>query len=158
RVDVPNKTDRILSYLPDTFRALPKPTALYAVADAFGSELLHAENSLVDVMRAHWIDHADKGQELIRDLACIAALYGLAPRGVDLEARSPGTFLTCPPMPADESVEEFREHIKRYIRTFLEGTVTVQGILRIVAEALGLRILDQYAEMDTWWTRPSKDL
>jgi len=29
-----SKTDRILSYLPATFRALPRPTALYAVADA----------------------------------------------------------------------------------------------------------------------------
>ena len=153
-----NKTDRILSYLPETFRALPKPTALYAVADAFGNELLRAENSLVDVMRAHWVDHADKNAEIIRDLACIASLYGLAPRGVDLDALSPGTSATCPPMPADESVEEFREHLKRYIRTFLEGTVTVQGILRIVAEALALRIADDYSDMDTWWTRTSDKL
>jgi hypothetical protein len=147
-----------LSYLPDTFRALPKPTALYAVADAFGNELLQAENSLVDVMRAHWVDQADKNAEFIRDLACIASLYGLAPRGVDLLALSSGTFATCPPMPADESVGEFREHLKRYIRTFLEGTVTVQGILRIVAEALALRIADDYADMDPWWTRRNDEL
>jgi hypothetical protein len=155
---VPNKTDRILSYLPDTFRALPKPTALYAVADAFGNELLRAENSLVDVMRAHWGEQADKNAEFIRDLACIASLYGLAPRGVDLDALPLGTAATCPPLPADESVEEFREHLKRYIRTFLEGTVTVQGIVRIVAEALALRIADDYADMDTWWTRRTDEL
>jgi hypothetical protein len=157
RVDVPNKTDRILSYLPLTFRALPKPTALYAVADAFGNELLQAENSLVDVMRAHWFDHADTGAELIRDLACIAALYGLAPRGAVPGAYAPG-MLTCPPLPADEGVEEFREHLKRYIRTFLEGTVTVQGVLRVMSEALGLRIADDYSEMDTWWTRGTDEL
>lgn len=155
---MPNKTDRILSYLPHTFRALPKPTALYAVADAFGNELLSAENSLADVMRAHWIDHADKSAELIRDLACIAALYGLAPRGVSLDSQSSIGLKTCPPLPADESIEEFREHIKRYIRTFLDGTVTVQGVLRIVAEALGIRIADNYAQMDTWWTRGKDDL
>ncbi|HEU0292210.1 MAG TPA: hypothetical protein VFR47_05715 [Anaerolineales bacterium] len=155
---MPNKTDRILSYLPRTFRALPKPTALYAVADAFGNELLSAENSLVDVMRAHWIDQADKGAELIRDLACIAALYGLGPRGVASDAQPASGSKTCPPLPADESVEEFREHLKRYIRTFLEGTVTVQGVLRIVAEVLDLRIADDYAEMDTWWTRPGNEL
>lgn len=136
---MPTKTERILSYLPGTFRALPRPTALYAVVDAFGTELLLAENSLAAVMQAHWVDHADRGAEVIDDLACIAALYGLAPR-------------------ADESVEEFREHLKRYIRTFLEGTVTVQGILRVTAEALGLRIADIYEDMDTWWTRADDGL
>lgn len=136
---MPTKTERILSYLPGTFRVLPRPTAIYAVVDAFGTELLLAENSLAAIMQAHWVDHADRGAEVIDDLACIAALYGLAPR-------------------ADESVEEFREHLKRYIRTFLEGTVTVQGILRVTAEALGLRIADVYEDMDTWWTRADDGL
>jgi hypothetical protein len=136
---MPTKTERILSYLPGTFRALPRPTALYAVVDAFGNELLLAENSLAAIMQAHWVDHADRGAEAIEDLACIAALYGLAPR-------------------ADESVEEFREHLKRYIRTFLEGTVTVQGILRVTAEALGLRIADACENLDTWWTRADDGL
>lgn len=131
---MPTKTDRILSYLPSTFGALPKPTALYSVADAFGNELLQAENSLAALMLAHWVDHADRGAELIDDLARIAALYGLAPQ-------------------PEESVEEFREHLKRYVRTFLDGTVTVQGILRVTAEALGLHIADAYNQMDTWWTR-----
>lgn len=131
---MPTKTERILSYLPPTFRPAQQLSALEAVADAFGTELLLAENSLVNVMRAHWVDHADRGAEVIDDLARIAALYGLAPR-------------------PDESVEEFREHLKRYIRTFLEGTVTVQGTLRVTAEALGLRIADAYEDLDTWWTR-----
>lgn len=131
---MPTKTDRILSYLPGTFRALPRPTALYSVVDAFGSELLQAENSLAAFMAAHWVDHADRGAELIEDLKGIAALYGLAPRD-------------------DENIEEFREHLKRYIRIFLDGPATVQGILRVAAEALELRIEDNYAEMDSWWTR-----
>lgn len=135
---MPTKTDRILSYLPGTFKALPRPTALYSLVDAFGSELQAAENSLAAIMSAHWVDHADRGAETIDDLARLAALYGLAPR-------------------ADESVEEFREHLKRYIRTFLEGTVTVQGLLRITAEALALRIDDDYEDIDTWWNR-STDL
>ncbi len=149
---MPTKTDRILSYLPGTFRALPRPTALYSVVDAFGSELLQAENSLAELMMAHWVDHADRGAEFIQDLACIAALYGLAPRGATPAAPSLDRP-TCPPLAADESVEEFREHLKRYVRTFLDGTVTVQGVLRIVAEALSLHIADAYAEMDSWWTR-----
>lgn len=136
---MPTKTDRILSYLPSTFRALPKPTALYSIADAFGNELLQAENSLAALMLAHWVDHADRGAELIDDLARIAALYGLAPQ-------------------PEESVEQFRQHLLRYVRTFLDGTVTVQGILRVTAEALGLHIADRYAEMDTWWMRANDAL
>jgi hypothetical protein len=133
---MPTKTDRILSYLPGTFRALPQPTALYSVVDAFGSELLQAENSLAAFMAAHWVDHADRGAELVEDLDKIAALYGLAARD-------------------DETVEEFREHLKRYIRIFLDGPATVQGILRVAAEALQLQIYDSYAEMDSWWKRPT---
>lgn len=131
---MPTKTERILSYLPSAFRVLPKPTALFTVADTFGNELLQAENSLAALMLAHWVDQADKGGELIDDLARIASLYGLAPQ-------------------PEESVEEFREHLKRYVNTFLDGTVTVQGILRVTAEALGLRIADDYSDLDTWWTR-----
>lgn len=136
---MPNKTERILGYLPRTFQALPKPTALYSLVDAFGGELLQGENSLAALMLAHWVEHADRGEELIDDLARIAALYGLAPR-------------------PDESVEEFREHLLRTIRTFIEGTVTPQGILRITAEALALHIADRYADLDAWWTRSDPEL
>lgn len=130
---MPTKTERILGYLPLTFQVAAGRSALRAVAGAFGSELLTAENSLAALMRAHWVDHADKGAQVIEDLEQLAALYGLAPR-------------------EDETVEEFREHLKRYVRTFLEGTVTVRGILRVTSEALGLH-LDE--ELDPWWSRGS---
>ncbi len=136
---MPTKTERIIANLPGTFKALPRPSTLFSVIDAFGGELLKGENSLAAVMLAHWVDHADRGAELIDDLARIGALYGLAPR-------------------PDESVEEFRAHLKRYIRTFIEGTVTVQGALRVAAETLALRIADRYEEMDSWWTRPGERL
>ena len=136
---MPTKTDRILSYLPGTFRALPRPTALYSVVDAFGNELLQGENTLVAVMRSHWVDSADKNEEIIDDLKQIASMYGLAPRD-------------------DEDVEGFRAHLKRYVRTFLDGTPTVQGILQLTAEALNLIIADSYDQMDTWWTRPDDAL
>ena len=152
-----SKTDRILSYLPPVFSALPRPTALYAVADAFGGQLQEAENSLGAVMLSHWVDYADRGAPFIADLACIASLYGLAPRNAAHDvAQFPAAC--CQPVSADETVEEFREHLKRYVRTFLEGTVTVQGILRITAEALGLHIEDDYASINTWWTRDSDSL
>jgi hypothetical protein len=125
------KADRILANLPPTYRTLGDPSALRALTDAYGGELQAAENSLVAVMRSHWVDFADAGETAIQDLALFGALYGLAPR-------------------PDESVEEFREHLKRYVKTFLDGTVTVQGILRITAETLGLHIEDE--ALDSWWT------
>lgn len=154
---MPTKTDRILSHLPSTFRVTPRPDVLYALIDAFGRDLLLAENSLAAVMAAHWVDYADHNAAEIIDLAKIASLYGLAPRReADLtgEPLAPG---------ADagevlETVEEFREHLKRYIRTFLDGTVTVQGILRVTAEALALRIADDHKDLDSWWERRSDPL
>lgn len=139
---MPTKTDRILSYLPPTtFLTSPRPAVLYPVVDAFGNELLLGENSLAEIMLAHWVDFADKNQPVINDLAEIAALYGLVP----WTDESSGDTL--------ETVEEFREHLKRYVRTFLEGTVTVQGILRVTAETLGLRIADAPEQLDRWWAR-----
>jgi hypothetical protein len=128
------KTDRILSYLPGTFRALPKPTVIYSTVDAFGNELLQAENTLAAVIRSHWVDTADKNEDVIVDLKSIASLYGLSSRD-------------------DETVEDFRAHLKHYVRTFLDGTPTVQGILRVAAEALGLVTADSYDQLDTWWNR-----
>ncbi|MDQ2743163.1 MAG: hypothetical protein M3Z66_12835, partial [Chloroflexota bacterium] len=154
---MPTKTDRILGYLPYTFNALPPPTALHSVVDAFGNELQDAENSLAAIMMAHWVDYADQGAVLIQDLACIAALYGLTPRNATpLFQVPPGQG--CPPLISDETVEGFRARLKRHVRTFLDGTVTVQGVLRVVAEALALNIADDYADMDTWWTRPDDSL
>jgi hypothetical protein len=142
---MPSKTERILSYLPRTFQTVPRPPVLFPVADAFGNELLRGENSLAEIMLSHWVDFADQNAERIKDLERIGALYGLAPRRDD-----DGRDL--------ESVEEFREHLKHYVRTFLEGTVTVQGILRITAEALGLRIADETEDLDRWWTREKDDI
>lgn len=129
--------DRILANLPPTFAPLPRPTAISTLADAFGGELLQAENTLTAVMFAHWVDYADASADVLTDLSSIAALYGLAPRD-------------------DETIEEFRQHLKRYVLTFLSGTVTVRGICRIVAEALGLVVADD--QLDTWWNRRPNSL
>ncbi len=160
---MPTKSDRILSYLPGTFKRLPQKSALFAIVDAFGGELLQAENSLAAIMQAHWVDHADRGSDIIVDLAQIASLYGLAPRCdepascSESDSNSDDELCVLPPG-CDETVEEFREHLKRYVRTFLEGTVTVQGILRVTAEALALHIADDYEALDTWWDRAEDTL
>ena len=136
---MPTKTDRILGYLPGTFHPQPTQSALRAVADAFGGELQRGENMLAEVMLAHWADFADRGAAAVDDLARMSALYGLLPRD-------------------DETVEQFRTHLKRYVRTLLDGTVTVQGVLRIAAEVLGLTIDDAPDKLDSWWRRDSDEL
>ncbi|MFL5542114.1 MAG: hypothetical protein ACJ8J0_24220 [Longimicrobiaceae bacterium] len=133
---MPTKTERILALLPRTFRAHPRPTALHALAEAFGGELLRAENALAEVMQAHWVDHADRGADAVDDLRRMAALYGLATRPA--------------PMP-EETVEEFRQRLRRHVRTFMDGTATVRGVLRVAADALALRIDDE--RLDAWWNR-----
>ncbi len=115
------KTERILNNLPTTFRPFPRPTRLYTLANAVGLPMQEGENLLVEVMKSHWVDYADSGRDTIRDLALLADLYDLDPR-------------------PDESVEAFREHLKRYVSTYLEGTATVRGILRIAADTLGVMI------------------
>lgn len=153
------KTNRILSYLPSTFRTQPPAVVLKQLVDTFGQDLLKAENSLAEILAAHFVDYADraasgidalKDVREIDDLARIAALYGLAPRReADLSGRelAPGEDRG----PVVESVEAFRRRLKRYVRIFLEGTVTIQGILRIAAEALALEIADAPEELEAWW-------
>lgn len=51
-----NKTDRIVSYLPSTFRKQPRGVTLHAVVDAYGRELQDAENTLAEVTQSHWVD------------------------------------------------------------------------------------------------------
>lgn len=136
---MPTKTDRVLGYLPPTFRPAPSGSALRAFVHAFGSELQQGENELAEVLQSHWVDFADRGASVVADLARLASLYGLARRD-------------------DEGVEEFRVHLKRYVRTFLEGTVPVRGILRVTAETLGLTIADGPDDLDSWRTRGTDEL
>ena len=146
------KTDRILSYLPSTFRTEPPAPVLKQLIETFGQELLVAENNLAEILAAHFVDYADRGAPEIDDLARLAALYGLAPRReADLSGRELGPDEARGAV--IESVEAFRERLKRYIRTFLEGTVTVQGNLRVAAEALALEIADAPEDLDGWWNR-----
>jgi hypothetical protein len=134
------KTERILDNLPRSFRPAPGRSALAALAGAVGGELQQAEVSLARVLRAHWVDSADEGAKTIDDLARIASMWGLAPL-----RDSDGTAL--------ESVEQFREHLKRHVRSVLEGRVTVRGLLQVAAETLGVHIAEGDA-VDAWWKRP----
>jgi hypothetical protein len=138
---MPTKAERILENLPRSFLPARGRSALAAVAGTVGDELERGEVSLARILRAHWVDSADENATRIDDLARIASMWGLAPlRDAD------GTQL--------ETVEQFREHLKRHVRSMLEGRVTVKGLLQVAAETLGIHIAEGDA-VDVWWTRPS---
>jgi len=138
---MPTKTERILGNLPRSFLPARARSALGAVTGAVGGELQQAEVSLARILRAHWVDSADEGARLIDDLARIGSMWGLSP-------------LRDPDGSALESVEQFRDHLKRHVRTVLEGRVTVRGVLQVAAETLGLRVAVGDA-VDVWWKRRS---
>ncbi|MGD2076747.1 MAG: hypothetical protein PVH18_00040 [Chloroflexota bacterium] len=118
------RTERVLSYLPRIYRPYPLPSVLYTVASAAGTQMDEVDNLLSVLMQAHWVDYADKGSDRIHDLALMAALFDLAPR-------------------PDEDVETFRTHLKSYVRTYLEGSATVPGVLRLAASTLALSLEEE---------------
>lgn len=137
---MPTKAERILELLPRSFQPARGRSALGALAGAVGGELQRGEVSLARLLRAHWVDSADEDAPRIDDLARLGSLWGLAPL-IDPD----GTQL--------ETVEQFRVHLKRHVRTLLEGRVTVRGLLQVAAETLGLRVAEG-EDVDVWWTRP----
>ncbi|MEZ5401870.1 MAG: hypothetical protein R2729_19505 [Bryobacteraceae bacterium] len=136
---MPTKTDRILSYLPRTFLPDTRQSALRAIAAAAGNELQAGEVALARILQSHWVDSADRGAILIDDLARIASLYGLAP-------------LRFPDGSQMETVEQFRAHLKRYVRSLLEGRVTVRGLIGVTADILGVSVAEG-EQLDPWWNR-----
>jgi len=137
-----SKTDRILGNLPAIYKAYPRPSALYVLANAAGVQLQEGENLLTKVMKAHWIDYADRERGTIVDLALLGALFDLLPFA------DPGGTVV-------ERVEDFRARIKRSVQTYLQGTATARGIMRVAADTLGVTIDEDHFShpQDDWLTR-----
>lgn len=137
---MPTKTASILANLPFTFLAATRRSALQAIAGSVGSELSSGEVALARILRAHWVDTADRNAPEIDDLARIGSMWGLAPlRDNDGEVL--------------ESIEQFREHLKRHVATLIQGTVTVPGILRLASDILGIHADTEGVSFDPWWAR-----
>ncbi|MEM9010944.1 MAG: hypothetical protein AAGE18_06940 [Pseudomonadota bacterium] len=131
---MPTKTERILDLYPRTFRAGGARSPLGVLTETFGTELQLGENALAAVMRAHWVDQADRGAEKIDDLIRFAALYGLAPR-------------------PDDGIEEFRARLKTWVALILDGPANVENLLRASAAILGIEVETEEGGFDPWWTR-----
>ncbi len=140
---MPTKTDRILSYLPFTFLAARRMSALRAVVGSVGNELQLAETSLARIMRSHWVDSADEGAVLIDDLERLASMYGLVAMRDDARVQL-------------ESVEQFRRRLKRHVKTLLEGRVNVRGLINTAAELLDVTI-PEGDDIDYWWNRTLRE-
>ncbi|MFH1860618.1 MAG: hypothetical protein ABH870_06365 [bacterium] len=109
-----NKTDKIFSYLPELYQNIGKESIIYSIVDIFGKKLQCIEDDIFEVMRAHWVNHADRDKETIDDLNRLGSLFDIRP----IEG---------------ESIEKYRRRLKRMIKVYLEGVGTTKAIIEVVA-------------------------
>jgi len=131
---------RIINHFPHFFQTGETGNLFYRFLEVFGSMLDDAENDLVRVMRAHWVDTADnegsKGFDTNQkgDLDKIFSLYIEALGGTSLLRqinRREGA----------EGLEDdvlYRQRIKGLIQILKNGASTREGIIAIVAANLGI--------------------
>lgn len=131
---------RIASHFPHFFRSGDTSNLFYRFLEVFGGELDEAENRLIQVMRAHWVDTADnigsKGFDTASkgDLDKIFALYIENLGGTSLlkqiNRREGEEGLL------DDAI--YRERIKGIIQVLLGGASNREGLREIVAANLGI--------------------
>jgi len=109
------RDERIIRYLPDLYRTVYPAALILKVIDALGTKLEQVENALFEVMRAHWVDHAD----VLDDLTRLGALF-------DIRRRE------------GEGLDTYRQRLKRTIAAYLAGVGTVQVVRDIAAATLGV--------------------
>jgi hypothetical protein len=112
------KTDRLAALLPDAYAAGDQGSLLYRVLDAFGFELMEADESVKALLKSHWVNYA------VGDaLDGLAATFGLERR------RLPDGTL--------EPDEVLQARLKAVVPYFTGGG-TVKAVLGAVRSALGL--------------------
>ena len=143
------KTDRILGYLPSTFVAQPRPNALYSVTDAFGGELQGAENGLAAVMQAHWVDHADRFEQLLGDspeARTTRAAEQAAPGGGGGDAAG---------MTVASSVRRLRDDAEIVVDQVMTGSYGTFGCEGMAAGKVVVAYVDEAAHKAAGGTRPA---
>ncbi len=109
------KAESILQHLPDLYRTEDPAALVHGVVRAFAAKLDEIEDALLEVLKAHWIDHADE----LADLSYLGALF-------DIRRRE------------GEGLEAYRQRLKRTIAAYLAGVGTVQVVRDITATTLGI--------------------
>lgn len=135
-----SRADTIISRLPGFYQSQDRQNVLYRLMEVFGKELDGAEEDLIRVMRAHWVNTSDnedsKGFDTSEkgDLDKIFSLYVEALGGTSLlkqAGRRSGAD-------GKEDDKIYRERIKGLIRVLRDGPSTREGIAAIVAANLGI--------------------
>lgn len=134
------RTDSIISRFPSFYQSEDRLNNLYQLVEVFGKQVDLAEEDLIRVMRAHWVNTANnegsKGFDTVEkgDMDRIFALYVEALGGTSLlkqQGRRQG-----PDGLEDDKL--YRERIKGLIRVLRDGASTKAGIIAIVAANLGI--------------------
>lgn len=134
------RTESIISRFPAFFQSGDLLNNLYRYVETFGKQVDIAEEDLIRVMRAHWVNTANnedsKGFNTSQkgDLDKIFALYLEALGGTSLlkqvGRRTGGDGI--------EDDKIYRERIKGLIDVLRDGASTKKGIVEIVAANLGI--------------------
>ncbi len=113
------KTKALLDTLPDAYAIDDAESLLYKLLDAFGAELMVADEKVKRLLKSHWVNYADGPA-----LDGLAAVYGV-------RRRTLRDGLTR------ESDDAFRTRLKAVVPTFAGGG-TRQAVLGAVRSAFGL--------------------
>ena len=112
------KTDRLVALFPEAYAARERDALLHRLLDGLGSELMHADAAVKDLLKSHWIDYTKGG-----GLDGLGALLGVARRLL--------------PDGTPEGDDTFRPLIRATVPSFIGGG-TVEAIKGAVRAALGL--------------------
>ena len=113
------KTDELTSVLPDAYAVDDAESLLYKLLDAFGAELMTADEKVKRLLKSHWVNYADGS-----GLDGLAAVFGVR-RRLLRDGITP------------ESDDAFRTRLKAVVPTFAGGG-TRQAVLGAVRSAFGL--------------------
>jgi hypothetical protein len=113
------KTEELLKVLPDAYAVDDAESLIYKLLDAFGAELMTADEKVKRLLKSHWVNYADGPA-----LDGLAAIFGVRRRllydGMTLE-----------------SDDAFRTRLKAVVPTFAGGG-TKEAVLGAVRSAFGL--------------------
>ncbi|HET7269944.1 MAG TPA: hypothetical protein VFI90_02545 [Rubrobacter sp.] len=113
------KTEGLTSVISDAYAVDDAESLLYKLLDAFGAELMTADEKLKRLLKSHWVNYADGPA-----LEGLAAVFGVR-RRLLRDGVTP------------ESDEAFRTRLKAVVPTFAGGG-TRQAVLGAVRSAFGL--------------------
>lgn len=113
------KTDGLTDVLPDAYAVDDAGSLLYKLLDAFGAELMTADEKLKRLLKSHWVNYAEGPA-----LDGLAAVFGVR-RRLLRDGATP------------ESDDAFRTRLKAVVPTFAGGG-TRQAVLGAVRSAFGL--------------------